>query len=77
VSGTGRFGGPAEAQVLNITRFSKVGSVIEFEVYQGSSVVLRREYYGRCRLDGTLSLDEAREEQVRLLGEGYRVAAAG
>jgi hypothetical protein len=63
--------------VLNITRFSRSGSVIEFEVRQGSDVVLRRGYVGQRRVDGALALDEAREEQVRLLGDGYRVAAAG
>lgn len=63
--------------MVNITRFSKAGSVVEFEVQQGSEVALRRGYVGQRRVDGALTLDEAREEQVRLLRKGYRVAAAG
>lgn len=62
--------------MVNITRFSKASGSVEFEVQEGSDVALRRGWENRSgevsRFGGVMTLDEAREEQVRLIGAGYR-----
>lgn len=64
--------------MVNITRFSKASGAVEFEVQQGSTVALRRGWESVDgvvrRFGGVLTLDEAREEQARLMAAGYRPA---
>lgn len=66
--------------MVNITRFTRTGSAVEFEVQQGSDVALRRGWETRDgvrrQIGGVLTLEEAREDQVRLLGAGYRPTVA-